>query len=1371
MYSICRSLSQPIRIAYICIYAIFSVCIFSAELHAQTDKSLTEEFVIDFIDVRDGLNSNYVTRTISDNDNLKYFATEGGISRFDGYGFRSYKPGEEYPQLLNENTETLFKDSQNRIWIGTKSGGLSVLNPGLNTITSYHSVFNLKSNAQLHVMSINQDIHGHIWVGTWGNGVYVLDPEHKRIVHHFAFQTPILNIIRDSKHDMWFAAGYELVRFITPKSMLSRYRMSFFLTSLMEDTRRGKIWVVGNTGRTVRLVGLQLSDHQMQEFPINLQANYIKSISIDSKSRIWLGSWGDGLFISNAEVSAFQRVRLNPQRNNLDNVNHANILDIHIDKNQIAWLSTAHGGVLVLYPNKGFGLITNTYASDFNDYNAISIYKSEDQSLFIGSLTEGLLVRNSGHEFTPVKTIPGTRINVMEEKGRYFFIGTNQGLFIVTDRDFTRPLHRFENEKITSVCLDSKNNLWIGTQQTGLKVTNLAEDPALQNVKQYSANNQGKFYIENNRISKISEDKSGRIWIATYSGLNRLDAATQSFIPHRNLADSRLSTVIINDFYFKDRTIFLGTPIGLIEAFMLGDSVKLTELYDERNGLADDFICSIKEDHNGHIWMSTVTSITRFDPFKKAFVNFDRQDGVMMNSFHIGSSLVDTKGHLYFGGSDGVISFNPDSLSENAYSPQIVFSGIIVNNRTVSVGEELDNRILLNQDINYLQKLNLGYKQNHLTITFAANDFFGKSSINYQYKLPGFQNEWINIGGRNEISFTGLSPGDYELQIRASRDRQTWGEVRSMHIGVEAPPWATWYAYLLYLILMTGIGYLIYYVSARQAKLEAKLRIAEIEKEKEHDLNEAKISFFTNISHEFRTPLTLILSPITEVLSDLKINATVREKMILVENNARRLLNLINQLLDFRKSEHGLLRLNIERSDFITFSKEVFLSFKDIARTKGIHYKFHAAPERALLLFDRDKMEIVLCNIISNAFKYSHKGGEIRVNITVSGNYLNLDVTDNGIGLSEEDAKKVFDRFYQVQSSQTAKMVGSGIGLAFTKNIIELHHGEITVRSIPGKETCFTTRLLLSNPHLQAHEVIVSDGGGEENVHDYTAEVEPEWTNSDTLEIDTGNNKTETVLIVDDNEDIRKYLLTLLKDDYKVIEADNGVTGFAIAKSELPDIIVSDIMMPEMDGITFCHEIKSQIITSHIPIILLTARTSVVYEVSGLETGADDYVTKPFNPVILKTRINNILENRRKLRGYFLNRVRFEPDKQEVPGGINIDEAFIEKAIKLVGDNLSDSAFGVDNMVSELCMSQSTLYRKLKSLTGLSITGFIRSVRLKKAAQMILNDDVKLSQVAFEVGFNDYKHFRLSFQQQFGCLPSDYKAEMMENIKKREEIS
>lgn len=1336
-----------------------------------TASNIAEQFVIDFISVEDGLISNYVPKTISDSDNLKYFATEGGISRFDGYSFKTYRPGAAYPQLKNENIETLFKDRDNRIWIGTKSGGLAMLDVSRDHITDFNPVFKRKNETQLRVMSLNQDARGFIWVGTWSYGVFVIDPVKRELIDHFPFRTPILSIIKDQSDNMWFVAGYELVYAEQRHYQITRLRLPYFMSTLVEDPYRSKIWTVGNTDRKVHLLSYDLAEQRLSEHPTGFQASFVKSMAIDRRKRLWLGSWGDGLFISDPGVRQFQHVNTTPQELGSNDVNYSIILDIEIDQNEIAWLGT-HGGVLLLYPNRGFHFLANHPAEGVKDHNAIAIYQSANGQLLLGTLTKGLAVQQLNGIFRTVSGVPSVRVNVIKEVGEQLFIGTNKGLVLVRNQNFSKASYLFVNEKITAIHLDRKNNLWIGTQQTGLKVTNLTTDPDLEQMKSYSEAGRGRYYLDNNRISKISEDAAGNIWLATYSGINRYQEETQSFIGHTALVDQKLPSLIINDLLIQGKSIFAATPAGLIDFSPQDKGKKLTvkAVYDTQSGLIDDFVCAIQEDANGNLWISTTTALTRYDPFRKTFMNYDQESGVQVKSFHIGASFRDQEGNIYFGGSNGLIWFNPNLLADNAQTPHIVFTDLIVNNTNLNVGDKVDGRVLLHQGINYTKKLELGYKQNHLTLLFAANDFLGTDNVIYQYRMPGFQDEWIDTRGRNEISFTGLRSGDYEVQLRASRDRQTWSDIRSLRISLAVPPWATWYASVLYGLLAIGLGLLINYISVRQARLAAKLKIAQIEKEKEHELNESKLSFFTNISHEFRTPLTLILSPITELLSELKANDGIREKMILIENNAKRLLNLINQLLDFRKSEYGLLQLQAEKSDFVAFAWEVYLLFKDLAKTKGLSYKFESEVDQVLLPFDRDKMEIVLCNLISNALKYCRPGGEISLYLYADGGYLNIEVRDNGIGISPEDAAKIFDRFYQVRSAATAKLTGSGIGLAFTKTIIDLHRGHIFVKSIPAEETCFTAQLLLDNPYLD-EEIQEPQGGAPEDLvlGGFPAEMDADWLEQNALSSGDDQVRKETVLVVDDNEDIRKYLKALLKQDFRVLEAANGVTGLQVARSELPDLIISDIMMPEMDGITLCQQIKSQIATSHIPVILLTARTSVVYEVNGLETGADDYITKPFHPVILKTRINSTLDNRRKLRSYFLNQVRFEPEGQEISAGNKIEQAFLAKAIQLITANLTDEHFGVDDLAQELYMSRSSLYRKIKSLTGLSINGFVRSVRLKKAAQMILTDDVKLSQIALEAGFNDYKHFRLSFQQQFGCLPSDYKAITLGNKKRPDE--
>lgn len=1337
---------------------------FGAACAQEVQTDLTDEFVIDLIDVRDGLISNYVSKTASDADNLKYFATEGGISRYDGYSFKSYKPGETYPGLLNENIETLFRDSDNNIWIGTKSGGLSMLDISHNKITNYnHLLRKIKTERPLQVMSICQDANGYIWIGTWSAGVFVVDWKGGKLIRHFPAPQPILNIIRDRYDDIWFVSDFQLIRFSAHQKKFARFRLPYNMTNLVEDPSGRRIWMVGNSGRVVRLLNFQLSDQSVSVVPTDLSARYIRSIAIDNKKRVWLGSWGDGLFISDSTVSVFRKVDTTPSWNSIENVNHSIILDINIDKNQIAWLSTAHGGVLILYPNKGFKFVANNNNTGVKDRNVVSLCNGPGCGLLLGSLANGLMQKD-GDQFTPVQGVPKARINTIKAYGDRLFVGTNEGLVIARGRDFENALRRFTGEKVTDVFLDSRDKLWVATQQTGLKVTNLAADPLLDSPLVYSQSGKGRFHVSNNRINKITEDQAGNVWIATYSGINRYDSVSRSFVSHAKLLQDTLPSVIVNDLLIKDNVVYLATPAGFVALQYQNDRLHLQAVYDSRSGLPNDFVCALTEDNNGNLWMSTLTSITRFDPFRKEFVSYDRHDGVMVNYFHIGSSFKDHEGNVYFGGANGAVSFNPDRLVDEFDSPDVVLTGVVVNNRSLQVGDNVDGRVLLSTDINFTDKLELGYKQNHITLTFAANDFFGADNIAYQYRLAGTNADWIDIGKRNEISFTRLGPGDYVLQVRASRERRNWGEPRSLSIVVDAPPWDSWYAYVCYFLIALGLGLLIRYVSTRQAKLEARVRIAEIEKAKEHDVNEAKIAFFTNISHEFRTPLTLILTPITEILSDLNLRNEFKSKMILVENNARRLLNLINQLLDFRKSEDGLLNLNVETRDFISFAKEVYLSFKDVSRTKNITYEFVSSADTAVLPFDADKMEIVLCNLLSNAFKYTRTNGKIAVRLSTTDVHLRVEVTDNGIGLSPEDAARIFDRFYQVPDTKASTMAGSGIGLAFTRNIVELHHGTISVRSVPGKGTCFTTRLLLHNPHLigtrHPEKALSEIPAGDFDAH---------WLDHEYLDA-AQDEKKKSVLVVDDNDDIRRYLRLLLQDEFKIMEAENGTSGLAIAKRELPDIIVSDIMMPEMDGIAFCQEIKSQVVTSHIPIILLTARTSVAFQVNGLETGADDYVTKPFNPLIMKTRIHNILDNRKKLRTYFLNKVRFEPDR--VAGNeSSIDDAFIERAIALVNENMLNEEFGVETMVEELCMSQSTLYRKIKSLTGLSITAFIRSVRLKKAAQLILSDSAKLREVAFQVGFNDYKHFRLSFHQQFGCLPSDYRSAMLQTDRNRERVS
>ncbi len=928
----------------------------SVAVQAQPgDTAGSEEFVIDALDVGKGLISNFVTRTVHDDNNLKYFATEGGISRYDGYSFKSYRPGPEYLGLGNENIETLFKDKANNIWIGTKSGGVSVLDVRTNQIRSLNHLFTDSTHRHLQVIAINQDVRGNIWIGTWSKGVFVLDIAQQKVLMHYPSTSPIFRIIRDEHGAIWYVSGSDLFKYDPSEARRVRFPTPHIIYDIVNDPTRHALWMVGNKGRTVHLQRFNGATQTISQVPVNFAASFVKSIAIDSKNRIWLGSWGDGLYISDATVSTFQKIDTNPQGSQVSNVNHAMIVAIDIDPNGIAWLSTAYGGVLILYPNKGFHLLADAKQLSEADHNILAMHRTATGDLLVGTIADGLYRQLAGSDrFERIGQIPKTRINAIYKHANTLFITTRQGLYLIKNGQFGQVVHAFKGENITAVLVDSQQNLWLGTQQKGVKMTHFPSDPRLEHCTVYAEGRPGRLALENNRINQIKEDNQGNIWLATYSGLNRLNRATGAFIPHQQLLSQTLPSVIINALAIRNDTLYLATPLGLAELLFQNEKLRLNALYNTRNGLTNDFVCSVETAPAGQLWLSTTTAIARYNPQNKRFINYVREDGVMINSFHIGSSAQTAAGELYFGGSNGIIAFRPGDIGTRFTVPRVVWSKLVINNRTVNVGEPINGEVVLTRDIQYADRIALSYKHNYVSMSYAANDFFGADNITYVYMLRGFQDNWVNMGNKSQISLTGLGSGTYELLVKASRNNQDWSPEKRLTIVVGVPPWLSWYAFMAYACLLGGVLLLVRNVSGRQARLKADLRIVQIEKEKEHDLNEAKLTFFTNISHEFRTPLTLIMSPVAEILADANLRGDLRERLVLVGANAQRMLNLINQLLDFRKSEHGLLTLNLVRSDMVQFTQEVFLSFRPIAHSKHINYTFETELDEAPVDFDRD---------------------------------------------------------------------------------------------------------------------------------------------------------------------------------------------------------------------------------------------------------------------------------------------------------------------------------------------------------------------------------------------------------------------------------
>lgn len=1318
--------------------------------HAQSDDY---NYVMEYITTSHGLPHDYVTSIISDDLNVKWMGTENGLTKYNGSNFENIKPGKSYNKLKNENIEVLFKDKSNMIWIGTKSGGISSLNLRNNNIINYNHLIDKGRKGAIYITAIAEDNLGNIWIGTWEDGVFVINPTKNKLIKHIKISSIINCLLSDNNSNIWVSYYQTLAKYSNEGKVLKNYNLKTNLSDILLDTKRNKIWI-GTATKNTLLYYYDFKTQKIGFIETGIDTEFYKTLSLDSKNRLWIGTWGKGLYRSDATLSKFFKIELVAPNSGKISANYKTILKIHHDNNDQIWLATANGGVVKLIEGKGFKNVNEiiTTGSLNGDLNFTTIYKNKS-NLFVGTLNNGLYLGTNFNNLKPIKEIGYTKIIALYEHSNKLYIGTKTSFYIY---DLLLKKIIFKNKKnykVTAFYVDKTNTLFIGTQQNGIAIVPLG---AIENEDAYvfySDLKEGDFKIESNRITNFNEDSKGNIWVGTYNGLHLYDRAKRKFISQTLKINDKLPSVIINSIAIKNDNIWLGTPSGLVKLTYENRKLIIKSTLSKQDGLNSDFICAITIDAKSNIWLSTKTEIVKYDERKKFFVNYGEKDGVKTTSFNNRSFFNFDNNLIFFGGIDNMTYFNPSKIKDNYSVPEVIFTNLRVNNNIIQYLFEKEEHNIIDKNFSYVDKIQLSHKDKFFSIGFITNDYLGKLNIKYRYKLEGYQNNWLDLNNQNEINFAGLNSGKYILKVSATRDNQTWSSPRSIVIEVLSSPWKSIWAILIYLVITLVFLYYILKFYKNQLTLKNNLEIARNDKEKEIEMSELKLNLFTNLSHEFRTPLTLIISPLNEIMENLEVSSKVAKKLIVIERNANRLLHLINQWLDFRKAEYGLLQLNVSNGNMVRFSKEVHLYFYEMAKTKGIKYKFKNIEEEIIFPFDRNKIEIVLCNLLSNAIKYCNAGDKITLEVSINEQNCIISVKDTGLGMEADYLDKIFDHFYQIKSAESTEMIGSGIGLSFSKKIIELHQGSIEVKSQLNDGAEFIIKLPLNLNYYEGQ--IDFDFINTDNIKAY----DTKW-NENQIENFSISSKENTILLIDDNQEILDYLKDFLSDSYTILMANDGQEGFKIASAEIPDLIISDVMMPIKDGITLCKELKSQIITSHIPIILLTARSSTVFEIQGLQNGADDYVTKPFKPSLIKARISSLLENRKKLRTLLLNKIQFEPTSAEIETDTNTESAFINKAIVLVESNLQNSSFSIDTMVDELNMSQSTLYRKIKSLTGLSLTSFIRSIRLKKAAHLILIDDLNLSQIAYEVGFNDYKYFKISFEKQFNCLPSKYRAKM-----------
>mgnify|MGYP001238616838 FL=1 len=1297
------------------------------------------EYVFEYISTKEGLSHNYVSKVVSDSLNVKWIATENGITKYDGVHFTSIQPGLKYPELKSENIETLFIDSKNNLWIGAKSGGLSKLTIETNQLENYNALLTNNQKKSIRVKAIEEDNLGNIWVATNENGLFVINPIQKKIIKTFK-TNGITFIIKDANGNIWFNNIQKLKKYDIKKQKLSSYKIGSTIYRAIEDRFRNCLWIrCHDRINGFRLLKFNLNDHSFETVETNVPSLYTGCLFLDKQHRLWIGTWGKGLYISDTSVKNFRKKELVYPPNIKKTFNYDIVLDIHSDKNGVLWISSDFGGIVKLTKNKGFKNIDKLLKNKFlkNELNFHSFYQDKD-IMYLGTLRSGLFYGKDFSHLKQISTAEKAKTTAIIKHQNHIVVGNHKNvLFLDTEQQI---ISKLKINQTTSLYSENDSTLWVGTQQSGLSLVDVKsiKHPKIKNVFTTKSNS----HIQSNRISDIVKDNNSNLWLGTYNGLHLFDPESQLFLHHTELTDAYIPS-IINTIYVDKKNIWLGTPGGLYKLNFADGKLQIIETYTTEDGLFNDYICGITSDSQGFLWITTASNLVRFDPFEASFINFEKNDGVYTTSFNR-NTLVNNleSGIIYAAGTDNLTYFNPEKIHFSNAKNQFLFSYLTVNNKLAHANQAINESIVLKKEISYVEELTVTHLHTSFAIGFSNTNFSINKSLNYRYRLLGYEDHWVPLKNQNEVNFIGLPPGDYELQIASSLDSKNWSDSKSLQLHVLYAPWSSPLAYTIYFLLGFIFIFGFIFILMKQTRLKDKLH-------KEQELSEAKFTFFTNISHEFRTPLTLIISPLKELMQQQNLHKNLSDKFVTMEKNANRLLNLINQLLDFRKADHGLLNLQVSDGNFVNFSNEVFLYFKEQARIRKIDYHFKSFEDSIQFSFDRNKMEIVLCNLISNALKYSKEGSAIILEISKELNFCKISLKDSGIGMNKEVKKKIFDRFYQIRSTNTSHIIGSGIGLSFTKKIVELHHGTIEVESKPNQGTEFIISIPIDNAHYQEKDLAIVSHNSDK-IDNYKKLESPEVPSLNLT------NHENTLLIVDDNDEIRAYLKQLLRVDYTILEARDGVEGVKLATKEIPDLILCDIMMPRKDGLAVSKELKSQVTTSHIPIILLTARSSNMYEIQGLETGADDFISKPFDPQIIKARISSALQNRSKIREHFLNKVRFEPTKKDTEHN-DPESIFIEEAILLVEENLLNEDFDIKTMMDKLCMSQSSLYRKIKSLTGLSLTGFIRSIRLKKAAEMILSENKKLSTVALGVGFNDYKYFRKSFEKQFDCLPSEYR--------------
>lgn len=1368
--------------------------------HGNILFAINERIRIEDYSYREGLTSSGVNSVFRDSKGFLWICTTNGLFRYDGYSFKNINSIAS--GILKYETYCIVEDRKQNFWIGTAGKGIVYYNSHTGKLFSLN--LSEGNNSKVNRILFFQN---RIWVAT-NEGLLVIDEKDDIDVNtqfkvkvlwpdpvNKNLQMNVINFIysQPGSKSLWIGTNSPLYE-LDPDTYEFKIVNSYNQNSIrwLADYSNGKILVSSWDGGVFVVdpaKHILKNDLIINEINRIVGDKRVKSAIVDSQNRYWIATFGDGLYIFEKDKNGSLRFENYRNEENLPIKLKSNFIDqILLDNSGTAWLSMAESGLSKIYYQKEYFRYYNFSESDKTKSKEIhAIKQSSDRNKFWVSFNRNELdlfdsKNYSYRQFTFSSSglqLQNDKINFayQDKKGNLWIIYSRIGLYVVPSKfafslvegkskGTIKPVEANalfsidprENSYITNFFDDSKGRLWIESwgnayvleMYDGFLNSKTTEQLQANSkvVQIYSEVNKEKINFTISPVSSMVEISDNVFWLGTRNeGIIEIDELSDhKFVGKELDINEKLPSNYINCFYMdKKRNLWIGTNSGLC---YLNDNN--FQILNVKNGLWSESINSITEDDNHDIWISTSYGISKISSKDLSVQNFYNSDNAKLNQFINGAVALSTDRNIWFSTNESLVTFNTDSIQNFQISAPVYFTDIKINNHTIIPSEKYTGMHIIDNEANLSNVINVPYGST-LNIEFAALDYLNPEKILYKYKI-GNNSEWIILSrGQRSLNLPNTNPGEYNLSIMVVNSSDISG-VKSVKIHYLPPFWLSKMAYSIYLLVV-----LILLFTYRKLVIQKTMQKSLVEKEryerkKIEELDKMKSEFFSNISHEFRTPLSLIINPLEKLVNEDNLSTKDKDRIRLVLKSSNRLLKLTNELMDFSKIEKQLLKPDLELCEIVSMTDEISHLFFNLADLMNIEFKINYSFDRLELLIDKGMIEKAIFNLLSNAFKYTSINGVIMINLSKfresDSEYVKISVINTGQGISDENLSKVFDRYYQVNNVQNKNIEGTGIGLALVKSFVELHNGRVEVKSEPNLETCFDIYLPVNQTDFN-------------NNSEVSPAILKKSVRNAKFPEDNGNlspkqNYGLRILLVEDEEDIRNYIIEELSSDYKVLAAKNGEEGLNIANETIPDLIITDVMMPVLSGIELCKKLRNQVITSHIPIIILSAKTGINQQIEGLEMGADVYMIKPFNIDVLKVQVQRLISFKQAIYSKYLKETTLIPQDA---GTSKLDDDFIRKVLTFIEENMTDSDLNVDQLANCVSLSKVQTYRKVKAISGLSIVEFIRTVRLKKASQLILEDRLNFSEIAFTTGFSTPSYFSKCFHDHFGMTPSEFATE------------